>query len=71
MPSGQSENIGPIRESSLECMQGVVLYMKKPHFISRNISSVVYGSAPLKSIILSTEQMKFMMFFLYLYKISL
>ena len=33
---GHSENFGSIRESCLECMQGVVLCMKRLHFISWN-----------------------------------
>ena len=32
----QRENFGSIRESSLGCMQGVLLRMKKLHFISQN-----------------------------------
>ena len=32
----QSENLGSILESSFSCMKGVVLCMKKLHFISRN-----------------------------------
>ena len=32
----QSGNFGPIRESRLGCMQGVVPCMKKLHFISLN-----------------------------------
>ena len=34
--SCQSENLGPIRESSLGCILGVVLFVKKLHFVSRN-----------------------------------
>ena len=32
----QSENLGTIRESSIERMKGVVLCKKKLHFVSRN-----------------------------------
>ena len=48
----QSENFGSIRESSLGCMSGVELCMKKLHFISRNRSqenrTVASGSSPIK-----------------------
>ena len=48
----QSENLDPVRESSLGCIQGIVLCIKNLHFISGNwrkeICTVACGFSPIK-----------------------
>ena len=46
----QSENLSPIRESSLGCMKGVVLCKKKLYFVGTGVGKISSVSCGLRSI---------------------